>query len=165
MEKIKILLISDLHLGMERVNPLISGEERLSTFNKIVSLAYKHDIFLIAGDLIHDESIESRYFEIINEEFSSLIDAGKEIFYTPGPGELTSKGRLNSAISEITTTYTFSNDKADSMVKSSKGDVFIYGMQCSSFNKEWSITRADKKGFHIGLFYADYNPQLDGIRN
>lgn len=162
MEKIKILLVSDLHLGMEKINSLISGEERLGTLRRIISLAHKHDILLIAGDLIHNESIESRYFDILKDEFSSLIDAGKEIFYTPGPGELLSNGKLNPAISEISTTFTFSDDKNESMMKSSKGNIYIYGMQSNSLNHEWNITRNEQKGFHVGLFNADFNPQISG---
>jgi DNA repair exonuclease SbcCD nuclease subunit len=162
MEKTKILLISDLHLGMERVNSLISGEERLSTLRRIISLAQKHDILLIAGDLIHDADIDRSYFNIINEEFATLVDAGIEIFYTPGPGELISNGKLNPMVSDISTTYTFSDEKSDLMVKSSKGDIFIYGQQSKSLNKEWNISRSGHKGFHIGLFHSDFNPQVSG---
>ncbi len=161
MDKTRILLISDLHLGIEKINPLISGEERISTLRRIISLAHKHDLLLIAGDLIHDAEIDSSYFRIINEEFSSLMDAGKEIFYTPGPGELLSDGRLNPSVTELSTTYIFS-DKKDFMFKSSKGDIYIYGMQSSSMNTEWNIVRSEQKGFHIGLFHADFNPQIGG---
>lgn len=162
MEKTKILLISDLHLGIERVNSLISGEERLNTLRRIFSLANKHDILLIAGDLIHDENIDSAYFDILKEEFSTLITAGREIFYTPGPGELTSRNKIASAVSELSTTFTFSDDKDDFMVKSSHGDIFIYGLQSQSVNGEWNIARTEQKGFHIGLFHADFNPQISG---
>ena len=162
MEKLKILLISDLHLGMERTNPLITGEERLSTFRRIISLAHKHDILLIAGNLIHDENIHGSYYGIIKDEFLSLIDAGIEIYYIPGPGELTSNGKLNSALTEIKTTYTFSDEKNDYAVKSSKGYIFIYGLQCNSIYKQWNISRVESGGFHIGLFHADFNPQVNG---
>lgn len=162
MEKIKILLISDLHLGMEKVNSLISGEERISTFRRIMSLAQKHDILLIAGDLIHCADIENNYYRIMDDEFSSLLDAEKEIFYSPGPGELSQEGRLNPAVSEISTTFTFSDDKNEFMVKSSKGDIYIYGLQSNSKNTEWNITRDEQKGFHIGLFHTDFNPQISG---
>ncbi len=162
MEKIKILLISDLHLGMEKENPFISGEERLSTLKRITSLAGKHDILLVAGDLIHDENIDSRYYESIEKEFSSLIETGIEIFYTAGPGELTSRNKINPAISEISTTFTFSDDRNQSMAKSSKGNIFIYGLQSRSISREWDITKAEIDGFHIGLFHADFNPQNNG---
>jgi len=161
MEKIKILLISDLHLGIENTNPLITEEERLSTFRRIMTLAQKHDILLIAGDLIHDENIGAHYFDIIKNEFSSLMDSGVEIFYTPGPGELTTKNKLNTAVSEINTTYTFSNTNNENMIKSDKGDIFIYGLQNRSFQDGWNISRKESKGFHIGLFHADFNPQIN----
>ena len=86
MEKIKILLISDLHLGMERENSLISGEERLITFRRIISLAHKHDILLIAGDLIHDENIDSNILIYWKKNFHLCLKQGKEIFYHPGFG-------------------------------------------------------------------------------
>jgi len=162
MGKIKILLISDLHLGIEKINSLISGEERLSTLKRIISLAQKHNILLVAGDLINNENIDTKYFDILKEEFSSLIDNGKEIFYTPGPGELTSDGKLNPAISDIRTTFIFSDGKNNPMIKSSKGDVFIYGLQSKSSSNEWNIARTVQKGFHIGLFHADFNPQISG---
>lgn len=162
MEKIKILLISDLHLGIEKVNPLISGEERLSTFRRIISLAIKHDILLIAGDLIHNEDIDDTYFTVLNDEFSSLSDSGVEIFYTPGPGELTSQKKLNSKISEISCINIFSDVQNKLMIKSSKGDIFIYGIQSSSSNSRWEITREQSAGFHIGLFHTDFNPQISG---
>jgi DNA repair exonuclease SbcCD nuclease subunit len=161
MDKIKILLISDLHLGIESVNPLISGEERLSTFRRIISLAQKHDILLIAGDLIHDGNIDAEYYNILKNEFSSLLDGGVEIFYTPGPGELNPKGKIYPAVLEINTTYTFSDNKDESVIKSSKGNIFIYGLQCRSSQNGWNISRKEPEGFHIGLFHADFNPQIN----
>ena len=164
MEKIKILLISDLHLGIEKTNPVFSGEERLKTLNKIVSIAHDHDILLIAGDLINDENTDSKYFDILNENFSSLINAGKEIFYTPGHGELTSEEGIEISINEkilkLNTTFTFSDYKG-SMIKSSKGDIFIYGLWCKNPSDEWDLTRSQESGFHIGMFYADFNPQIN----
>lgn len=162
MNKTKILLISDLHLGMERVNPLITGDERVSTLRKIISLAHKHDILLIAGDLVHDINIENRYINILKEEFSSLLDEGREIYYTPGYGELNSVNKLNYAVSEIPTTFTFSDDNEQFMIKSSNGDIYIYGLQSKSQRNGWDISRADQNGFHIGLFHADFNPQISG---
>jgi DNA repair exonuclease SbcCD nuclease subunit len=160
MEKIKILLISDIHLGIESADPIISGEERLETFDNIISIAGDHDILLIAGDLIHDENTDSKYFDILNEKFSSLIESGKEIFYTPGYGELTSQEEINPSILKIKTTCTFS-DVRGSMVKSSKGDIFIYGLWNKDSSDEWDIVRSQDEGFHIGLFYADFTPQIN----
>ncbi|MCL1833338.1 MAG: metallophosphoesterase, partial [Leptospirales bacterium] len=160
MEKIKILLISDLHLGIEGVNPIISKEERLKTFDKIIGIAGDHDIILITGDLINDENIDGAYFDILNEKFSSLIDAGKEIFYTPGYGELTSQDNINDKVLNLNTTFTFSDDKGF-MVKSSKGEIFIYGLWGKKASDEWDIARSKEDGFHIGLFYADFTPQIN----
>jgi len=163
MGKIKILLMSDLHLGIERENSLISGEERLSTFMNIISLARKHDILLIAGDLINSENIDPSYYEIIRKEFSSLLEEGKEIFYTPGAGELTDLGKLNPEIKEIITTFTFSDSSDSYVYKSSLGDIFVYGLQNMSVNNTWSIERKVPEGFHIGLFYTDFSPQITGV--
>ena len=162
MEKIKILLISDIHLGIEGINPIISKEERLKTFDKIIGVANDHDILLIAGDLINDENIDSIYFDILNEKFSSLIDEGKEIFYTPGYGELTSQDSINERCLNLKTTFTFSDDKGY-MIKSSKGEIFIYGLWSKNASDEWDIVRSREDGFHIGLFYADFNPQINNF--
>lgn len=162
MDKIKILLISDLHLGIERINPLITEEERSGTFKKIISLSQKHDMLLIAGDLIHDHNVETRYYDILNREFTSLLNSGTEIYYTPGPGELMPDGTINPAVSGLNITHLFSDDNDAHMVKSSRGDVYIYGRQCGSSDKGWDITRMNGTGFHIGLFHADFNPQISG---
>lgn len=162
MENIKILLFSDLHLGIEKTGSLITEDERLCTFRRIMSLAQKHDIILIAGDLVDSCRIDSSYFDILKEEFSKLKESGREIYYTPGSGELSPDMKLNPAIAEIESTFTFSDEKDVYLVKSSFGDIFIYGIQHQSSNKDWKIVRTDTKGFHIGLFHADFNPQGGG---
>jgi predicted phosphodiesterase len=162
MAKIKILLISDLHLGLERINPWISAEERLSTFRNIISLAREHDILMVAGDLINDSAIDSSYYDLIEKEFSSLLSDGKEIYYCTGAGELTGEGFLDPLIRRISTTFTFSDTSSNYVYKSSFGELFIYGLQNTGINDKWDIARKTPEGFHIGLFYADFSPQLAG---
>lgn len=162
MDTIKILLISDLHLGVEHINPLVSRDERLNTLGRIISLARKHDILLIAGDLINDENIDPNYYTILNNEFSSLIDENIEIYFTPGYGEMTAEGDINPSILSLNTTFTFSDNKDENMIRSSRGDIYIYGQQYCSSKENWSIKRKEQKGFHLGLFYADFSPQANG---
>ena len=163
MEKSKILLVSDLHLGMENNNFLISGEERLTTFRNVIELAKKHDILLIAGDLIHNEYIDLSYYEVIKKEFCSLLDEGKEIFYAPGSGELTGNGSLNPLVEDIGVTYIFSDKNKSRFYKSSAGELFIYGLQNINVSNKCDVVRVEPGGFHIGLFYADFNPQITGL--
>ncbi len=152
MDTLKILLTSDIHLGIERLNPLISREERFNTFKNIASLAAEHDIFLMAGDILHAGLIEKTYFDDINNELTDIIEKGTEIYFTPGTGEMEQQGSFPGGISGLKTTCTFSGDKNPAMIKSEKGDIFIYGTPAD-------ITRKEKNGFHLGLFYADFSPQ------
>jgi len=159
MENVKILLTSDLHLGMERVNPLISRDERFSTFTRIMSLAMEHDILLMAGDILNAEGLDSQYIHSINYELSKVSDAGTEIYFTPGYGETEPEGLPHELVSDLNTTYTFSDDRKDTMVKSDRGDIFIYGQHSGNSAFSPGIKRKGKQGFHIGLFYADFSPQ------
>jgi len=159
MENVKILLTSDLHLGMERMNPLISRDERFQTFLKIMSLASEHDILLLAGDILNAGGLDSRYIDSINNELMKASDAGTEIYFTPGSGEIEPEGRLHEQISELNTTYTFYENRKEMMIKSDKGELFIYGQQNGNSPFSPDIRRKEKQGFHIGLFYADFSPQ------
>lgn len=159
MENVKILLTSDLHLGIERINPLISREERFNTFKKIISLASEHDILLLAGDIINTGLIDSQYISAINNELDNASVSGTEIFLAPGTGEIEKQNYISDKNTEFKTTHSFSNKNKDVIVKSEKGDIFIYGIPDINSAFPSDITRKEKKGFHIGLFYADFSPQ------
>lgn len=158
MKSIKLLLTSDLHLGIDKKGQLNLWNERLETFRRIMIQATKHDILLIGGDFI-DRGIEaSAFFEYAAPEFVSLLENGTEIFFTPGPGELNSDKTVTDYISGLENCYYFSDQIADDYIKSGKGDIFIYGLQAMSRHSPEKISRSGRKGFHLGLFHADYNP-------
>ncbi len=158
MEPVKILITSDLHLGMERVNPLISREERFKVLENIISLSKDHDILLMAGDIINFSFIDDNYFDDINREFSRAADYETEIYLTPGSGETEVNEALSKNITELKTKYTFYDAKKETVIKSEKGEIFIYGLHNVDSEPLPAIRRIEKKGFHIGLFHADFTP-------
>ncbi len=159
MDTVKILLTSDLHLGMERVNPLISRDERLNTLKKIGDLAAEHQILLLAGDILNASYIDRGHIDAINDELLRVSDSGTEIFLTPGNGEMEQGGSVYNALSDLKTTFTFENSNKDTMVKSGKGEIYIYGSGNIDSQIPADLTRCEKNGFHIGLFHADFSPQ------
>ncbi len=166
MKSIKLLLTSDLHLGIDKNRRLNLWNERIETFRRIMAQAAKHDILLIAGDFFDQEIESSVFFEHAAPEFTTLLDNGTEIFFTAGPGELKIDKKIIDYISGLDKCYYFSDRTVDDYIKSDKGDIYIYGLQANSKHSPESISRCSKKGFHLGLFYADYNPgkrELCGI--
>ncbi|HPS58824.1 MAG TPA: hypothetical protein PK514_12030 [Spirochaetota bacterium] len=161
MNRIRLLLTSDLHIGITGSAAIPGKEERIQTFRKICSLAEKHDILLIAGDLINDESTTGNIFEIIREEFARIASAGVEIYYTAGKGELISDGSINPSISGLPVTRIFSDENAGFRVKSGKGDLYIYGTGYGSASGFTAAAKSTGKGLHIGLFNAGFNPVID----
>jgi len=161
MERTRILLTSDLHLGLNAPGKLPGDAERLSTLKKICSIAMKHDILLVAGDLIHGENTSAAMFDAVNREFSALREKGLEIYYTPGMGELLSDSTVNPRVMGLDVTRVFSEVDESLSVKSGKGDIFIYGTAVSSGVIFSSIKKRPDSGFHIGLFNAGFNPAAE----
>ena len=157
MAAVTILLTSDIHFAIERINPLISRSERFSTFKKIISLAKEHDIFLIVGDLVELPFACDELINEINKELQSLMDSGTEVFYLPGRSELCFDCRAKFSVDDIKTTGTL---RTDDVIKSSKGDIFLYGTAPCNLNRT-SLTRLPDKGFHIGMFYGDFDPNSE----
>jgi DNA repair exonuclease SbcCD nuclease subunit len=158
MESIKLLLTSDLHLGIDKNRSFNLWNERIETFRRIMIHASKHDILLIAGDFFDQEIESSVFIEYAAPEFSTLIENGTEIYFTAGPGELHIDKTISDYISGLDKCYFFSDQTVDDYIKSDKGEIYIYGLQAHSKHSHESISRCIKKGFHLGLFYADYNP-------
>jgi len=157
MKSTKLLLTSDLHLGIDKNGPLNLWNERIETFRRIMIQAAKHDILLIAGDFFDKELEPSVFFEYAAPEFTTLLENGTEIFFTPGPGELNTDKAVIDHLSGLDKFYYFSDQTINDYIKSDKGDIYIYGIQAYSRHSPESISRCSKKGFHLGLFYADYN--------
>lgn len=161
MNRIRLLLTSDLHIGITGSPAMPGKDERIQTFLRICGLAEKHDILLIAGDLIHDESATGNIIEVIREEFARLISAGIEIYYTAGKGELISDGSINPSIMGLPATRIFCDENGEVPVRSGKGDLFIYGMAYGSASGFTAAAKGPGKGLHIGLFSAGFNPTAE----
>lgn len=161
MNRIRLLLTSDLHIGITGSKAMPGNDERIQTLRKICSLAEKHDILLVAGDLIHDESASGRIIETIRDEFSRLISAGIEIYYTAGKGELISDGSINPSVIGLPATRIFCDENEGFRVKSGKGDLYIYGTAYGSSAGFTAASKGTGKGLHVGLFSAGFNPVAD----
>ncbi|MFA5519401.1 MAG: metallophosphoesterase [Spirochaetota bacterium] len=165
MKSIKLLLTSDLHLGMDKKNSLCLKNERTETFKRIMAQAAKHDILLIAGDFFDSTISVPDFYEHAVPEITNLLEEGTEIFYTPGYEELSANKEITDYISSLNNCFYFSNKREDEYIKSDKGDLYIYGFQAQSMHSPDTITRCTKKGFHLGLFYADYQPENMDLHN
>ena len=161
MDRIRLLLASDLHLGLRDFGKISGSQERMSTFRKICSLAMKHDILLLAGDMIHSDSIPSDLLDQVNSELQQLIDNNVEVYYSPGRGELAGDNTVSPAVTGMNVTKVFCDADESYYVKSGKGDVYIYGLRHGSPDGFSSVLKRDGNGIHIGLFNAGFNPQAE----
>lgn len=152
----KILITSDLHLGMEEC---VSSESRMETFKRICSLAADHRILLIAGGFVEADKISPADERAVIAEFAALREKGTEIFYAPGASELTAAGNVSPLIHGLGATHVFSGTVPGSPYAVSCGEqrIYIYG---AAWSPELDITEAAKTedpGFHIGLFHHDFD--------
>jgi len=167
--EIKILLTSDLHLGMNGVEPVVPENIRMNTFKKITALAQEHDILLIAGDLFDSTNVSPELVEQVAGEFKSIRDQGTEIVYCPGNGELDGRGVIADFLYDLHASCLFSNPVSSDpfTVQRGKQTLHIYGIPPSP---EFDLTRIKKEaddGFHLGLFYTEFNnnKSRSGFRN
>ncbi len=165
MKSIKLLLTSDLHLGIDQKKALCIENERIETFRRIMIQAARHDILLIAGDFFDSRLSVPAFYEHAVPEITNLLEGGTEIFYTPGPEELCANKEITDYISSLDNCFYFSDKRGDEYIKSNKGDLYIYGLQAQSIHSPETITRCMEKGFHLGLFYADYQPENMELHN
>ena len=157
---IKILLTSDLHLGLglDNENSPVSDSSRLKTLKKLVYLAKSHDLFLIAGDLFHQTGLNDETMDIVRKEFDDLRKNGVEIIITTGEQETDKQGN-DSVLSDINATKVFFDTEKLIPYKYTKDnqDVFIYGLPAYSKFNISGIKKISDKGFHMGLLHADFN--------
>ncbi|HOO70232.1 MAG TPA: metallophosphoesterase [Spirochaetota bacterium] len=162
--EIKILLTSDLHLGIENSEVTIPEKARLNTFRRIINLAREHDILLIAGDLIHDISVNREIMDIIRTEFISLRDNNIDILITPGPGELTSNKTIASWLFDLRASYIFTSPEAAVPYTYTKNgqQIYFYGIPSSYSQDIAKIKKTAETGFHIGLFHVEFDIENTG---
>ena len=161
--EIKILLTSDLHLGVPDNRSGIPSQVRLSTFKKILSLARDHDLLLVAGDLFDHSHVEGDLLMDVKEEFLRLEESGTSVLLVPGLGETDETGHVADMVRTLPVQKVFSGDPAEGpWTFSCNGlNLFVYGLPVMQGKNIGNIEKSDEPGFHIGLFYMDLKDEED----
>ncbi len=156
---IKILLTSDLHLGIRDRNIPITDVVRINTFRKIAALACEHDLLFIAGDLVHHAGVTDEIIEFITAEFGRITEHGTGIVYTPGDSELGDDGIIPPYLQmlDVARLFTPSNFSDPLLFEKDGERVYVYGLPGDAKTDIGRIERADPEGFHVGLFHACVN--------
>ncbi len=159
---VKILLTSDLHLGINEKNAPVPESIRINTLKRIVSLAEEHDLFLVGGDFIEVDQISRDSMQTVISEFAKLRNKGTEIIYTPGIAEL-SDGELSQKLYDIDTTHLFDEkESSEPFIYPVNGqEIYIYGVPAINGYDISKIKKKKESGFHIGLFHVDFDLQND----
>lgn len=158
--EVKILLTSDLHLGLSGGELNMPERVRISTFKKISSLARDHDILLVAGDLFHRSDPGSEVVETVKNEFQMLSDSGVEVILTPGVGEINKSGNIADILGSLNISKIFSSKEIEEPYHITKSgqDFYFYGVPASCNYDISGIKKVSESGFHVGLFHVDFNP-------
>jgi DNA repair exonuclease SbcCD nuclease subunit len=154
-EMVKVLLTSDLHLGIQQTDLPIRTAERLITLKKIISLAKDHDLLLIAGDLFNSESPDEDILSEVIKLFAYLKKQGTTILISPGEHECGS-GKIPDFFQTLGSDKIF--DKASDEPFEYRKDaetIFVYGVPASVDTDLSKIGKISDYGFHIGLFHTD----------
>jgi len=163
--EIKILFMSDLHLGVKNDLMYIPNYARVSTFRRIMAIAKVHDLLLIGGDLIDNSETGSDTIELIKTEFNKLRNENTEIVYTPGIGELSSQGSIPLFVLDFNPSCIFSNiiNSTPYLYIKDNQKLYIYGMPATAGYDISKIKKISDEGFHIGLFHVNFD--FDGNAN
>ena len=154
---IKILLTSDIHLGIKSDNPPIPEEERINSFNRITKFAKEHDLLLIAGDLFDNTNIDDNILDLVSKEFMYLRENNVEIICIPGENELNSYGSIPDFFLNLNLSHLFSDlDYSPFTYEKNQQKIFIYGLPASKKIDISKIKRVSEKDFHIGMFHANF---------
>jgi len=154
----RILLTSDLHLGIDERAAAAPGHARINTFRKICAIAADHDLFLIAGDLFHggeSNAVAPAVTGIVSQELAALRQKGVEILYTPGECD---RALLEAGgpVSNDCFTHVFSSgDGSGFSITRGNETVSVYGIS-SVPRSTVSVHRREKGGFHIALLHGDF---------
>jgi len=157
--EIKILFMSDIHLGIRNNDIHIPDYARVNTFKRIAAIARGHDLLLIGGDLIDGGSIGNDIIDLIKNEFRGLRSAGTEIVYTPGSGELNNKDTVMPVVLDFNASCLFSSTAtpAPYLYMKNGQKVYVYGLSGSMGCDISKIKKISEEGFHIGLFHVDFD--------
>ncbi|MCU0822625.1 MAG: metallophosphoesterase [Spirochaetes bacterium] len=152
---IKILLVSDLHLGIGAEKTPVPHTFRMVTFRRILSLAGSHDILLVAGDFFDSTHVDDDILEVVASEFDKIRKNGVKIIFMPGENEIDDNGMPAQFLSNLNITYLFKKTDITGPFSLLQNDerIFIYGASGSDISL---IERKNEPGFHVGLFHADF---------
>ncbi len=131
----RVLLTSDLHLGLRRDNFIDNREQHLSTFRKIAAMSGRYDILLIAGHLIDENYTDSSLLDVIKEEFCAITEKGTEIFYTTAHDEFSDHDVIED-IEKIQGVTIFHDGSKSGSVKSGKGNIYVHGIRSGIETRE-----------------------------
>ncbi|HOM88347.1 MAG TPA: hypothetical protein PLH80_04055 [Spirochaetota bacterium] len=153
---ISILLMSDIHFGVDTAAPYIDDSIRQMTFNKICMLARQHTMFIIAGDMFHAHVIDTPIFSFIINSLQALLDEGVKIVYVPGDAELANNDHPDRVLA-VPSTVTFYGNKNDyhTLLEFGSEVIHCYGSQLLIADQLHGIAREGLDGFHIGVFHVD----------
>ncbi|HSV97634.1 MAG TPA: metallophosphoesterase [Spirochaetota bacterium] len=158
----RILLTSDLHLGIDERSAAAPGPARMNTFRKICALAADHDLILIAGDLFHDSGNAAAMDAVMSaasQELAALCERGTAVLFSPGECD---RSLLESpgGIPRDGFTHIFSDDSdACYSITRSGETVTVYGLPAGAKQGPGSLRRNDADGFHMALLHADFCTQ------
>lgn len=153
---VKILLTSDIHLGMAESDSPVSGLIRANTFRKISALAREHDVLLIAGDLFGGADVDTEIADLVSEEFNRIRNKGTEILITPGECEMNAGGEASPVMNLLNISRIFDENSNSSPFIVTRGgqSVYVYGVPPLNSEALLGIARQSDDGFHIGLFHG-----------
>jgi DNA repair exonuclease SbcCD nuclease subunit len=167
-DEIKVLIMSDMHLGSAADGTPARENARINTFRKITSLAQEHDLLLVAGDLVDSGTVSESLKSLIAGEFEAVRERGAEILLSPGFGELKDDGGLHEFISGLGATHVFGAPGSSPVYSTRRGeqDISVYGAMASGDFDMTAVKRNGGRGFHMGLFHSDFDFQSNkaGIR-
>lgn len=161
--EIKILFMSDIHLGMGNGEIHIPDYARASTFRRIAAIARDHDILLIGGDLVDGGRVGSEVIDLVESEFRALRNAKTEIIYTPGTGELGPDGSAHPFVKDFNASCIFSSltDSTPYLYMKDGQKLYVYGVPATSGYDISRIRKISDEGYHVGLFHVDFDFDSD----
>ncbi len=154
---LKILLISDLHLGIAKGDLPIDADVRVGTFRRMAALALDHDMLLVGGDLFDSDAPDSALVDAVAVEFARAAAKGVPVLVAPGEREVTAGGDLPTWLGRLGAARVFSDpEKCEPFTFEKEGQkLCVYGMPALPASRLSALSRTDREGFHVGLFHAE----------
>lgn len=152
---IKILLTSDIHLGVSSDKIPVFTPDRILTFKKISSLAKDHDLLLIAGDLFNSMNPDEQLINETSRLFAYLKKNNTTILLSPGEHEYDGS-KPGSFLYRLGADRVFDGNTLEPFeyIKDNE-KIYVYGSPSKGSASLFDIGKNNCEGFHIGLFHTD----------